>query len=244
VVSESGSPLRPRGAGPGRRASTKLGGISLHQPHRSPGREPAADVPWRWPSDIRVVLVAKLADRLHNMRTLGRRFKPEKQQADSPAETRENLCPLATGLGIGVRLKWNSKNLAFRCWQPSLPGDPRKEVPQQAQATGKNRAGRSRVRLLKDRLTAAGVRPLARVSGRPKHLILAFWSKDAAPAEGLPRDLRRAPALRIPPPKTWKAAYRALAVCCNDTFRPTPAASRTYIGLAQRNGLQFAAHPP
>ena len=112
--------------------------------------------------DIRVVLI-KLADRLHNMRTLDA-LPPERRIAIAK-ETLEIYAPLAHRLGIW-ELKWMLEDLAF---QQSHPED----YHQISKLLVSKRAEREeyvqRVRdILRSELDDAGIR--AEVTGRPKHI--------------------------------------------------------------------------
>jgi RelA/SpoT family (p)ppGpp synthetase len=178
-------------------------------------------------SDIRVVLV-KLADRLHNMRTLGA-LKPEKQQRIA-RETREIYGPLANRLGIG-RLKWELEDLAFKILEP----DAFREIQQQVASKRSDREERLGVTagLLRERLVAAGLEGVE-VSGRPKHLY-GIWSKMQRQQKAF-HEIYDVAALRIICPNL-EGCYRALAVV-HDTFRPIPGRFKDYIGLPKPNGYQ------
>jgi (p)ppGpp synthase/HD superfamily hydrolase len=147
---------------------TKLGGIHFTN-HTEAQAENLRRMFLAMASDIRVVLV-KLADRLHNMRTLGA-LKPEKQQRIA-RETREIYAPLANRLGIG-RFKWELEDLAFKVLEP----DSYREIKQEVASKRSDREDRLAVTvaLLKDRLAAAGLTQ-CEVTGRPKHLY-GIWSK-------------------------------------------------------------------
>ncbi len=178
-------------------------------------------------SDIRVVLV-KLADRLHNMRTLGA-LKPEKQQRIA-RETREIYAPLANRLGIG-RFKWELEDLAFKILEP----EAFREVQQQVATKRSEREERLgvTVQLLRDRLAAVGLAH-CEVSGRPKHLY-GIWSKMQRQQKAF-HEIYDVAALRILCPNL-ESCYRALAVV-HDTFRPIPGRFKDYIGLPKPNGYQ------
>jgi len=178
-------------------------------------------------SDIRVVLV-KLADRLHNMRTLGA-LRPEKQQRIA-RETRDIYAPLANRLGIG-RFKWELEDLAFKILEP----EAFREIQQQVASKRSEREDRLAVtvQLLRDRLAAMGLE-VCEVTGRPKHLY-GIWSKMQRQQKAF-HEIYDVAALRIICP-SLEGCYRALAVV-HDTFRPIPGRFKDYIGLPKPNGYQ------
>jgi len=114
--------------------------------------------------DARVILV-KLADRLHNMRTL-EHLRPGKQKPIA-RETREIYAPLAHRLGMAA-IKWELEDLSFKFLDPESYDGLRKLVRQRRRA--RERHILEMQRPLEDALRAAGVP--AEVTGRPKHL----WS--------------------------------------------------------------------
>ena len=205
---------------------TKLGGIHFTN-HTEAQAENLRRMFLAMASDIRVVLV-KLADRLHNMRTLGA-LKPEKQLRIA-RETREIYAPLANRLGIG-RLKWELEDLAFKILEPEAYRD----VQQQVATKRSEREERLEVtvQLLRDRLAAVGLAN-CEVSGRPKHLY-GIWSKMQRQQKAF-HEIFDVAALRILCPNL-ESCYRALAVV-HDTFRPIPGRFKDYIGLPKPNGYQ------
>ncbi len=116
--------------------------------------------------DIRVVLI-KLADRLHNMRTL--KFMPAEKQRETARETLEIFAPLAHRLGI-FRVKWELEDLAFRYLEPDSYYKLVDEVKQK-RAEREAMIGEAVV-LLRERLDAMGIK--AEIQGRPKNFYSIF----------------------------------------------------------------------
>ena len=114
--------------------------------------------------DARVILI-KLADRLHNMRTL-EHLRPEKRQRIA-LETREIYAPLAHRLGMAA-LRWELEDLAFKFLEPEAYEELRGKVQQSRKE--RERHILSMQRPLIEELKKAGIP--AKVTGRPKHL----WS--------------------------------------------------------------------
>ena len=205
---------------------TKLGGI--HFTNRTEAQaENLRKMFLAMACDIRVVLV-KLADRLHNMRTISS-LQSDKQQRIA-RETREIYAPLANRLGIG-RFKWELEDLAFKLLEP----DAYKEIQEQVATKRSEREDRlaTTVDLLKDRLSSAELQSCD-VSGRPKHLY-GIWSKMQRQEKAF-HEIFDVAAVRIITPNV-ESCYRALAVV-HDTFRPIPGRFKDYIGLPKPNGYQ------
>lgn len=177
--------------------------------------------------DIRVIVV-KLADRLHNMRTL-QYLKPEKQQRIS-LETREIFAPLANRLGIG-RFKWELEDLAFKYLEAdeyrqiqALVSERRTEREQRLEAT---------VALLRERLQATGI-AVRELSGRPKHLY-GIYRKMQQQQKAF-EEIYDLAGVRIIV-ETKEECYRALAIV-HDAYKPIPGRFKDYIGLPKPNRYQ------
>ncbi len=111
--------------------------------------------------DIRV-LVIKLADRLHNMRTL--RFLRQEKQARIASETLEIYAPLAHRLGMNT-IKWELEDLAFATLHPKVYDEIVRLVAERAPARDEFLA------TVVDQVQTdlRGAKITAAVTGRPKH---------------------------------------------------------------------------
>lgn len=108
------------------------------------------------------VLVIKLADRLHNMRTM--RFLPPEKQAKKARETLEVLAPLAHRLGMAT-VKWELEDLAFAILQPKKYDEIVRLVATRAPSRDtylQTVTGELTTHLEQSRINA-------KVEGRPKH---------------------------------------------------------------------------
>ncbi|MGB7979212.1 MAG: bifunctional (p)ppGpp synthetase/guanosine-3',5'-bis(diphosphate) 3'-pyrophosphohydrolase [Candidatus Nanopelagicales bacterium] len=111
--------------------------------------------------DIRV-LVIKLTDRLHNMRTL--QWLPPEKQAIKARETLDIYAPLAHRLGMNT-VKWELEDLAFATLHPKMYDEIVRLIGQRAPA--REQFLEQVIGDIEDRLRSARIR--ATVTGRPKH---------------------------------------------------------------------------
>ncbi len=177
--------------------------------------------------DIRVIVV-KLADRLHNMRTL-EHLVPEKQRRIAQ-ETREIFAPLANRLGIG-RFKWELEDLSFKYLEPedyrhiqSLVAERRSDREERIEQV---------IETLRLRLRDLGIN-VWELKGRPKHLYSIYQKMQRQHKEF--HEIFDIAAVRIIT-DTKDSCYRALAVV-HDVFKPIPGRFKDYIGLPKPNRYQ------
>jgi len=176
--------------------------------------------------DIRVVLI-KLADRLHNMRTL--KYLSRERQLANAQETMDVYAPLANRLGI-FSLKWELEDLAFKYLYP----DEYREI-----VVGLDKKREERLKfldLIKDDLTRALAKEKikAEVTGRAKHLYSIFrkMQRDHKTLDQI-YDLF---ALRILV-NSVKDCYAALGVV-HEMYTPMPGRFKDYIAVPKKNLYQ------
>ncbi len=139
---------------------TKISGLHFDRPEKAQA-ENFRKMLLSMAKDLRVILI-KLADRLHNMRTLD--ALEEKKGRQIARETKEIYAPLAHRLGIG-RMKWELEDLSFKVLNPRMYNDIKRKVA--LKRGERERLIEEAKGPLVERIVAGGVR--AEVSGRPKH---------------------------------------------------------------------------
>lgn len=160
--------------------ATKLDKIAWRAPSERPGDQTIQAESLRkmflaMAEDIRVVII-KLADRLHNMRTLD--AKPPEKRLRTAQETMEIYAPLANRLGIW-QIKWELEDLAFRHLQP----DRYKQIAKQIQSkrTVRERYIAQVEKILREELAKHDIQ--ADVKGRAKHIFSIAQKADKYAAQ-------------------------------------------------------------
>ena len=177
--------------------------------------------------DARVIIV-KLADRLHNMRTLD--WLPADKRKRIAQETRDLYAPLAHRFGM-AKLRWELEDLSFKHLETEEYKALAKKV---AQKRGEREA---LIRQLADpliaRLAEAGIRDVE-VTGRPKHL----WSiyKKMKQREKPYEEIYDLLAIRVLV-NTVPDCYHALGVI-HDGWTPVQERIKDYIAQPKSNGYQ------
>ncbi|MCC6317747.1 MAG: bifunctional (p)ppGpp synthetase/guanosine-3',5'-bis(diphosphate) 3'-pyrophosphohydrolase [Gemmatimonadaceae bacterium] len=177
--------------------------------------------------DARVIII-KLADRLHNMRTLD--WLPENKRERIAQETMDLYAPLAHRFGM-AKMKWELEDLAFKYLEPDAYRTLAKLV--QAKRGEREALIKGLREPLERTLTASGIKDVE-VTGRPKHL----WSihkkmlKRQRPYEEI-FDLL---AIRVLV-NTVPDCYHALGVI-HDGWTPVQERIKDYIAQPKSNGYQ------
>ena len=190
-------------------------------------------------SDVRIILV-KLADRLHNMRTLDS-MPPAKQQRISK-ETLEIFAPLAHRLGIN-HIKSELEDLSFYYLEPERYESLQRQV--RMHQAEREAYVRESISLFVERLKAEGLR--CEVSGRSKHLY-SIYRKMQRDNKTLDQifDLMAIRAIILPGAKNGELSkedeekavcYRALGIV-HSLWTPIPGRFKDYVAVPKHNGYQ------
>jgi GTP pyrophosphokinase len=177
--------------------------------------------------DVRVILV-KLADRLHNMRTL--HHLPEERRIKIAQETRDIYAPIANRLGMS-KIKNELEELAFRYLEPKSYESLRSRVESRRRAT------EGMIEELRKNITAKLVEaqvPVIAIDGRIKRL---FSIHQKLKRQKIDLDqVYDLVALRIVT-QSVKDCYAALGII-HQTWSPVPGRIKDFIAMPRPNGYQ------
>ncbi len=177
-------------------------------------------------SDIRVILI-KLADRLHNMRTIG--SMPKQKQIEKARETLDIYAPIAHRLGIHA-IKWELEDLAFQTLHPRKYNEIKGLVAQQRAERERyiNQAGD----YLSKELDELGIE--AEISGRAKHFY-SIYSKMTKKGREF-NEIYDLTAMRVIVGSV-KDTYGAVGVI-HSLWKPLPGRFKDFIAMPKFNMYQ------
>ncbi|GAW29204.1 MULTISPECIES: bifunctional (p)ppGpp synthetase/guanosine-3',5'-bis(diphosphate) 3'-pyrophosphohydrolase [unclassified Carboxydocella] len=176
--------------------------------------------------DIRVILI-KLADRLHNMRTL--KFQSPRKQKEIAAETLDIYAPLANRLGI-FRIKWELEDLSLRYLEPEMYYELVERIAKKR--TEREALINQVIKELSERLAAVGIG--AEISGRPKHFYSIYkkmWQQQKDLSE-----IYDLIAVRVIVDNV-KDCYGTLGIV-HTLWTPVPGRFKDYIAMPKQNMYQ------
>ncbi|NOZ71520.1 MAG: bifunctional (p)ppGpp synthetase/guanosine-3',5'-bis(diphosphate) 3'-pyrophosphohydrolase [Chloroflexi bacterium] len=175
-----------------------------------------------------LILVIKLADRLHNMRTLDGHQSEEKRRRIAQ-ETMDIFAPVANRLGMW-QIKWELEDLAFRYLQPDTYQQLKEQINQRRRA--RERFVRQVVKQIEEDLAKARIK--GEVSGRPKH-IYSIWRK--MQRKGIPFE-------KVYDIHGFRVIVESVADCytvlglVHHRWKPIPGEFDDYIARPKENGYQ------
>jgi GTP diphosphokinase / guanosine-3',5'-bis(diphosphate) 3'-diphosphatase len=177
-------------------------------------------------SDIRVILI-KLADRLHNMRTID--AMPKQKQMDKARETLDIYAPIAHRLGIHA-IKWELEDLAFQTLHPRKYTEIKTLVAQQREERERyvNEAGA----YLSSELEEVGIS--AEISGRAKHFY-SIYSKMTKKGREF-NEIYDLTAMRVIV-GSLKDCYGAVGVI-HSIWKPLPGRFKDFVAMPKFNMYQ------
>src|SRR6202165_3181167 len=204
---------------------TKLGRISLRSDQQQQA-ENIRKMMVAMAEDLRVVLI-KLADRLHNMRTLDP--LPDLKRRKISRETLDIYAPLAHRLGIG-QVKWELEDLAFRYIEPEAYDEVAKRI---FRKRNEREALVSDLReILARELEGVGI--VAEITGRPKH-IYSVWQKMTRENKDF-TEIYDLSAIRVQV-ETVRDCYGVLGIV-HSLWKPVPGRFKDYVAMPKSNGYQ------